>query len=193
MFQKAKPVWLKDMAWEMNCFATFSAETDAVCGELLIAVSGFYRLFVNGRFVSAGPARTAGGYARVDRIPVSALPGEAGMKLRIETANYCCTSLSSVKQAGFLAAELQADDREVLLYTGRDFRAFVSGRKVRYVERFSLQRHFGEVWDERADAAECREAELVPAESSPVWLERRAPYPDYHTVMTGEAIMSTVR
>ena len=188
MFQKAKPVWLKDMAWEMNCFATFSAETDAVCGELLIAVSGFYRLFVNGRFVSAGPARTAGGYARVDWIPVSALTGEAGMKLRIETANYCCTSLSSVKQAGFLAAELQADDREVLLYTGRDFRAFVSGRKVRYVERFSLQRHFGEVWDERADAAECREAELVPAESSPVWLERRAPYPDYHTVMTGEAI-----
>ena len=87
-----------------------------------------------------------------------------------------------------MAAELQADDREGLLYTGRDFRAFVSGRKVRYVERFSLQRHFGEVWDERADAAECREAELVPAGSSPVWLERRAPYPDYHTVMTGEAI-----
>lgn len=188
LFNQATPIWLKDRAWEMNCFAEFEAETSACNGTMLLAVSGFYRLWVNGHFVAFGPARTAKGYARVDRIPVSVKENEGGMRIRIEAVNYCCAALSTVKQPGFLCAELQNEKGEPLLWTGRDFRAFVSERKLQHVERYSMQRHFGEVWDERPAATERHPFPTVSAEQTPAFLERRAPYPNYHEITTSKVL-----
>ena len=67
MFQKAKPIWIKDKSTEMNVFAVYRLKTilskDA---ELHITGATFYRVFVDGKFAGFGPARTAAGYARED-------------------------------------------------------------------------------------------------------------------------------
>ena len=43
---------------------------------LKIAASGFYRVFVNGKFTYFGPARCAHGYYRVDEIELNLIKGE---------------------------------------------------------------------------------------------------------------------
>jgi len=89
MFQKAKPIWLKDLAYEMNIQARFAA-TFAAEGSVLLKLTGasFYKVLLNGRLIHYGPAPTAKGYARVDEI---ALAAEAGSnRLEIEAASYNC-------------------------------------------------------------------------------------------------------
>ena len=57
-FKKATPVWAVGQSEEKN--STIGLYTAVECGKeatLRIAVSGFYRLFVNGEFVFYGPAR----------------------------------------------------------------------------------------------------------------------------------------
>ncbi len=191
MFGQAKPIWPRTEVHQMNSFAVFEAK--GVAGEaaqILIAASGFYRLYFNERFIAFGPARTAKGYARVDRIPVPANLVQKENDIRIEAVNYDCVSLSLVKQQGFLTVEVLDKDHHVLAFTGRDFSGFLSERKLRYVERYSAQRQFGEVWDERAEEHAEKAAELAVGHVTPVWLERSAPYPDYHMVSLNCGIRS---
>ncbi len=66
-FLQAKPIFLKDRSQVQNTFAVFRAEIrDMKNAVLYMTAFSFYRLTVNGHFVSFGPARTAKNYARVD-------------------------------------------------------------------------------------------------------------------------------
>ena len=152
MFRKAIPVWLplRDGKEKLNRHLIFRETLDSLRGvTLVLAAADFYRVRVNGRFAGFGPARTAGGYARVDRYDLSSFDSPSGEnELVIEVAGYSCKSLSTVRRDSFFAAELVRGE-ETLKYSGRDFPAWVNVRRVREVERFSVQRHFGEVYDER--------------------------------------------
>jgi len=184
MFKQAKPVWLQDKEKEMNFAVSFEADVGALRGTVLhLTAATFYRVFVNSSFVAFGPARTAKGYARVDVLPLDAYGGEKN-RLRIEVISYNCSSLSTCRQTGFLCAELRRGE-EVLACTGRDFKGRVMTEKLQHVERFSIQRHFGEVWDLTAPAAE--EIPTVPASNTPVFLPRVAPYPHYEDIWLGKA------
>lgn len=191
MFQKAVPVWIpfESEAEKMNRQLIFRAEAPDLRGaQLSIAAIDFYRLYVNGQFVGFGPARCAKGYARVDQYDLTAYASPEGKNvLVIEVAGYHCSSLSTAKQDSFFAAELTVGG-DVVLYTGRDFECCHNARRVRCVERYSTQRHFGEVWDERIPdpfAAEYR-AEVQPTQAEIQFLPRRVPMPHYSVIDTAE-------
>ena len=181
MFQKAIPVWKRFSAEDerMNCQLCFVEQLSSLNGvKISITAADFYRLTVNGNFVGFGPARTAKGYARVDEYDLSAFETtNEKNEILIEVAGYFCNSLATVRQASFLVAELTCKGK-VLKYTGRDFSAYHNAKRVREVERFSIQRHFCEVWDERIETLlDDRFAVAVePVLPAPSYLPRSVPY-----------------
>lgn len=186
-FCSAKPVWIKGKEREMNSYALFATRVTADNGTALhIAGTAFYRVFVNGGFIAAGPARTAKGYLREDILPLPA--GEC--EVVIEACGYYCQSYSSVKQPSLIAAEIIGGSGDVIAYTGRDFAGYTPGFRIRKVDRFSLQRFFCEVWDYRGRAAATGGEQ--PAETDTVnypftLIDRRAPYPLYEDIKLTKA------
>ena len=92
MFKKAIPVFAEGKERELNYHLTLRAETDSLVGvELYVTAFSFYRLTVNGHFVAMGPARTAGGYARVDILSLEKY-NAVGIKkeIVIEVTGYHC-------------------------------------------------------------------------------------------------------
>ena len=178
MFTYAIPVWgdYKDGAEKLNRHLIFRETVGALNGvELKIAAADFYRLTVNGEFVGFGPARTAKGYARVDAYDLSELrPSDDGKnEIVIEVAGYHCKSLSTIVQDSFLCAEI-TENGQVTRYTGRDFGCFESPRRVRKTERYSVQRHFGEIYvDGLSDG---HSVNAVPVADGIKFIPRRVPY-----------------
>ncbi len=181
MFRTAKPIYVKELSGVMNGFATFAAQVDSLSGaELHICAADLYRVSVNGRFVAAGPARTAKGYARMDRIPLDGLGRKSGNQIIISVLGYGCRSLSTVLQPMFLWAEVVRNG-EVLAATGRDFDCFLSDAKKRKCARYSTQRHFVEEWDLRCSLYG-RSVPVAVMENPPQVIERVAPYPFYSPI-----------
>ncbi len=181
MFQMAKPVFPAGKTKELNCFAAFRT-TVAPSASLTLRLTafGFYRAFVNGTFAGFGPARTAKGYARMDELDISKLADRAENEIVVEVAGYYCRSLSTAYQPSFFMAEVVANG-EVTAYTGRDFEAFLPTTRLQKVERYSVQRHFSEVWDfigGKDLTTETRTACEV-LKNAPEILPRVAVYPDY--------------
>ena len=180
MFLQARPVWLRGREEEPNLAVAFEAEVSSLDGTVLsVAAATFYRLFVNGRFVAFGPARTAKGYARTDELPLDGYDNGGKNHLRIEVVGYCCRSLSTCLQPSFLCAELRRGET-VLACTGKDFTACEMTEKVQRAERYSIQRHYGEIWDLTAPQSKSVPAEITA--HTPVFLPRVAPYPHYEDV-----------
>ncbi len=107
--------------------------------------------------------------------------------MRIEIAGYACRSLSTVYTPSFVCAEI-VQNGESVLYTGKDFDCYLSANYEQKTERYSGQRHFGEVYDAR-EKNPFSDAYHIPATlvRAPKWLERKAPYPIYRDVRTKEA------
>lgn len=197
MFQLAVPVFAEGKETEKNYQLLLRAETgDLTDAVLYVTAFSFYRLTVNGTFVSFGPARAAEGYARVDEIPLSAYAAPSGKnEIVLEVAGYYCHSLSTVCQPSFVVAELRKG-KDVLLYTGRDFEGYCSCRRLQKTERYSLQRHFGEVWDytDPHPFALSHRVNLVPSSQVLRYLPRRAPMPTYeHFAADGFSSFGTFR
>ena len=184
MFLKAIPVFAEGEEKTLNYRLVIRERLDSLKGvTAYVTAFSFYRLTVNGRFVSFGPARAAGGYARVDAIALDSYDnGEVENEISIEVAGYNCCSLSTVNQTSFVVCELRRGD-DVLKYTGRDFIGYVSAKAVRKTERFSGQRHFGESFDfrEREPYSEKYSVKLVPATNTPTILWSFAPCVSYGT------------
>ncbi|MBR2293549.1 MAG: hypothetical protein IKA44_04520 [Clostridia bacterium] len=187
MFQKAVPVFAEGKENEMNYQLILRASADSLEGTTLsISAATFYRLWVNGRFVAFGPGRAAEGYARVDQLPLEEYHRSGKInEIVIEVAGYCCKSTSTVYRTSFVCAELLRGE-EVLLATGRDFEGYHSCRRMQKVERYSAQRHFGEIWNYHdADPfSETYRVRLTKTSSCPSYLPRRAPYPSYEEIKT---------
>ena len=164
MFIKAVPVWknVDDYKEKLNTHLIFRENAQSLTGcSLKIAAADWYKLYVNGEYVGSGPARSAVGYGRVDEYDLSVYDkGTGDNEIVIYAAGFYCKTLTSVWQESYLCAELVCDD-DVIKYTGRDFECFANERRVRKVERFSVQRYFQEIWDcslpEVGEAIEVRE------------------------------------
>ena len=189
MFKKAVPIFAKGKEEELNYQLVLRAEQYSIAGTVLyITAASFYRVWVNGKFVAFGPARTAKGYARVDRISLDGYQISGGNEIIIEVSGYACRSLSSVCQSSFAVAEVRRGDN-ILLYTdseGGGFEGYRSCRRVQNVERYSYQRHFGEIWDytESEPFSDKYRVELVRAKNTPEYLPRRVPYADSKYIAT---------
>ena len=172
MFSKAKAIFLKGLTREMNITGVFTCELPALDApaRLRVAGSSFYRVYFNEELLIAGPARAAHGHARVDELTLDL---RRGGTLRVDVASYYLKAHSQVRQPGFLTAEVTADGR-VLAATGYDFAAFRNLSRVQKVMRFSLQRHFSEVYRGVDDLVPC-ETECV--ETDVKYIPREAPVP----------------
>ena len=189
MFQKACPVWIPNQTHQekLNTQLLFAAEVPSLKGTVLnLTAVDFYRLTVNGHFVGFGPACTAKGYARVDSYDLSAYDNQtlyekddsvSGMIRRrrpneicIEVAGYHCCSLSTARQDSFLAAELLDEAGTPILYTGGEYDGegvycFHNPRRARNIERYSVQRHFSEIWNEHVEDPK---ADYLRTEAEPI-------------------------
>lgn len=186
MFLQAKAVFPCGKADKLNVFAVFRAKRASLAGATLyVTAADFYQVYVDGRFVAFGPARTAEGYARVDALSLDALGGEGEHEIVIAVCRYGVRCLSTVLQDAFLAAEVRVGSH-VLLATGKgeDFTAHLPECHKEKTDRYSMQRHFGEIWDFRKDDFLSPLLPPVPVEERPMpqLLPRRAPYPFYEDV-----------
>ncbi len=184
MFNFAKPIFPKGKEREMNTFAAFRTTVESLKGaKLNLTAYTFYQIYVNGEFVAYGPARTAKGYARVDVIDLDKYHRDGENEIVIGVMGYYCRALSTVFQPSFLVAEIEANG-EVSAYTGRDFECFLPSCHTQKTERYSVQRHFTEVWDltdgkswidevDKCEIAICDELNYI---------DRIAPYPYYENV-----------
>lgn len=183
-FLRGTPVWAKGETETLNYHLILRTTIPNLSGcDLHITAASFYRLYVNGSFVAFGPARTAKGYARVDIIPLNVYHRPGGNEIIIEVAGYACASLSTVRQPSFVVAEIHRG-QELICAADTDFVAYHSCRQIQKTERYSYQRHFNEVWDEREPNpfAVRFQVELVPVDNGVIFLPRHAPYPDYHPI-----------
>lgn len=104
-FKRAQAVWARGREEEMNCELAFRAVIPAGAVELHLAASSIYRLWINGRFVCAGPARAAHGFYNVDEIPLSGKLTQPENVAVIEVVGYNVNSFDTLDQPAFLAAE----------------------------------------------------------------------------------------
>lgn len=191
MFKKAKPIWVKDKSKEMNTYAVFRTVITAEEGATLhITGTAFYRIYANQTFVGAGPARTAYGYLREDEISLEPYMNNGSCELVIEAVGYYCYSMATVKQPSCIIAEVRCDEN-VIAYSGYDFEGYQPDCKLQKVERYSVQRHFTEVWDYRngntiTDAKYASELEVL-SESFHI-LDRVVPYPLYEQIHLKQAM-----
>ena len=185
MFIKAQPIWAKDYEKEWNTHVVFCVNGDfAEDTSLHLASTGYYRVYMNGEFQGAGPARTAKGYLREDILPVPT----GKCEIVIEAVGYYCHSLATVWQTSCLYAEVQTGNT-VVAYSGQDFKAYMPQCKVQKVERYSVQRYFTEVWDYRdfrSLTEERKQVEVVVIDEQFQILDRHVPYPFYNDIKLGK-------
>lgn len=176
-FMQALPVWEKGKDQEMNYFLRFEASLESDTGVLKVAACNVYRLFVNGIFAAAGPARAAHDFYRVDEIVLDGYLNKGCNDIVVEVGAYRVNSFSDLDAPGFLQCEIISGG-EVAAATG--VCGFVASRmseKVRKVQRYSFQRTFCEEYCLPAkDRREYVELEILPERNL---LERGVAYCKY--------------
>ncbi len=191
MFQKALPIFPTGKTTTPNTLAAFRAEVPSLQNTTLtLTAYTFYQLYVNGEFVAFGPARTAGGHARVDKIDLTPYHKAGKNEITVAVMGYYCRSLSTVLQPSFLTAEL-TENGEVIAYTGRDFEAYLPTCRIQKVARYSVQRHFMEKWNFTGGKTFTDPADVCEYETlsdAPAYLDRVVPAPYYEDVAVTSAV-----
>lgn len=148
-FIKAVPIWGDGLEKEKNTTLglykkIIASEKDAL---LRVATSGFYRVFVNGKFAYFGPARCTHGYFRVDQIPIELNVGEN--HIAIQVVNYYVNSFYYICQKGFIQAELISNGEALAATGGREdsFELVQLNERIKKVQRYSYQRPFAEAYN----------------------------------------------
>lgn len=144
-FLKAKQVYPSPLKDEMN-LSLYFVQDFVKKGKLTLYLAGAsdYQVFLNGRFLTYGPARAAMHYHRVDVIPLESL--QEDNRLAIELSGYNCKSYTRVKEPPFLIAEIRDQENHVIASTGQDFPCYRNTSRLQKVVRFSYQREFAEAY-----------------------------------------------
>lgn len=187
MFEKAKPVWLKNRENEVHLRLELKEIFTYREGEYLmkIATSGVYRLLVNGRFVSYGPARAGKGYFRLDTVRLDRYLSTGTNTVIIEVCGYNSTAFSIQCQPSFIQAEITCNGKPIR-WSGDHFTARVNPYYVRKVSRYSFQRPMLECYDFHTTANQdpfyldpyFRGEPLCVTDAKKI-IERGSPYPEF--------------
>ena len=151
VFLAAQPIWPAGRELEKNLTVAFRAVVEAPPGQQVVlraTGSTLYRLFLNGEFISHGPARGPHGWYRVDELDLTSKLRPGSNLVAIEIAGYNVNSFYLLNQPSFLQAEVVAGGK-VLAFTGEgktSFRAGLLADRVQKVQRYSFQRPFSEVY-----------------------------------------------
>ena len=188
MFKKAKAIFLKDKSKTPNTFARFRKKAEMKSGYIMIRLtaSSFYRLYINGKFICHGPARSGTGCARVDEYWIDDHIKDGENLFEIEAACYYNafgTVNDNTNEPGFVIAEIVYFDEstyqeEFFLGTDESWEGVLINQRDRYAQRHSHCRQVTEVWDlTRSDTP--HEVEVVNA---PKFIERGVPYPEFERI-----------
>ena len=172
-FEIAKPVWGKDLQCEKNITCGFYTVIDKPCDTAVfrVATSGFYRIFINGRFVHHGPVRCAHGFYRVDELPITEWLTEKENHIAVEVVNYYINSFYYLKQPGFIQMEIEVDGA-IKAATAENLLGFSALRlnhRIRKMQRYSFQRTFGESYRLNSNTENWRMGK--PCEAEPIEIE----------------------
>ena len=137
--------WAKGYEKEKNrTFAfVYRAERDLRFAALRMCGAQEYRVWRGEKLVGYGPARTAHGYARVDRYELGVF--RCGEQLTVEVSAHNVRCLSEAGMGPYFAAEVISEEK--LVADTDDFRCFSLTDRVQKVLRFSFQRAFTERYD----------------------------------------------
>ena len=153
-FQKAVPIWAKGRADEMNCELAFRAIIAGQDASLHLAASSIYRVWVNGKFICAGPARAAHGFYRVDEIDLTPQLCAGQNTVVIEVTAFNVNSYDTLDQPGFLTAEILQNHAVTAATGDGSFGVYDLHQRIQRVQRYSFQRAFAEAYRLRA----CKQA-----------------------------------
>lgn len=186
-FLSAKPVWVLGKEEEPNYRVQFKAVCDSLDdAKICIATSGTYQLWVNGEFVSYGPARAGKDHFRMEKINIAPLLTKKRNTVIIEAAGYYCYSFYIMKQRSFLQAEIISGDK-VIAATGKDFTARKNPNYIQKIQRYSYQRTFAESYNfsnplDTFFTDETKgDEKLVITEDKKI-IERKTPYPKFERI-----------
>jgi alpha-L-rhamnosidase len=154
MFKEALPVWQKGKEKEMNYSMLF--KTVILCNEnsgkryvVRIAASTVYQLFINGKFITTGPCRTAHGYYRVDEIDITEDLDLGDNVVAILVAGYNINNYYTLNQPSFLQAEIVEETYGIVLAATGSCNPFYSRpykERIKKTDKYSFQRTFTEVY-----------------------------------------------
>lgn len=201
-FLAATPVWAEGRETEMNVTLGFRAVFDRPEREkVLLRMTGstIYRVWVNGQFFAAGPARGPHGYYRVDELDLTDQLQAKSNVVAIEVVGYNSNSYYLLDQPSFLQAEIVATadgQQQVLAATGvaesgkaamtNLMEATVLPERIQKVQRYSFQRPFTEAYELtpevdnwKSDAAATIEPVTLAASPVKKLLPRHVLYPTY--------------
>ena len=186
-FENAIPVWLEGKENELHTrcafFATFKGADKSI---LKISACNAYKVYINGVFLGAGPARAAHGYFRIDEIELKNLKEENTLFVEVvayNTYNYC-----HLTQPAFLCAEILTDGKPTV-WTGEHFVVREYIERKQKVSKFTFQRAFTEVYEfvrppkytytDFSSDGEIPVAEKPVKVEGGIWQERRVSYATY--------------
>ena len=117
-------------------------------GEFTAFVSAFnfYKLYHNGELLAFGPSRSAKGYFRRDKIKISLNKGKN--RLSVICFAYNVANYSYVIDQPFFYFSASYNNREITAY---DFLCHDFTDKLKNTQRYSFQRGFCEVYEQKAD------------------------------------------
>ncbi len=151
VFQKAQAVWARGRETEKNLELAFRAVLPGGEATLYLAASTLYRLWVNGAFAGAGPARAAHGYYCVDRVELTDRLNREKNVVVIEVLGCNVNTYDTLDQPSFLTAEILRDHQPVLWTGDSHFQAYDLKQRVQRIQRYSFQRAFTECYHLRTE------------------------------------------
>lgn len=150
MFSKAKAIFIDNDSCEYNTNVLFSASFDIDDKKeniiIKLAAADYYKLYINSEFVSYGPARCAKNTFRVDELDITTYLRQGKNTVAVWVVNSKVRCFQHCLNDGFLTCEILSKNN-VLLYTGRDFKASIFYPRLNKVNRYSFQRAFVEHYD----------------------------------------------
>lgn len=183
-FIEATPIWVAGRETERNLRMQFKALCPACKhAQLHLITSGIYQLWVNGQFVSYGPARAGKNHFRMEKISLSGLLNRPNNRIIIEVNGYNTDSFYIQNQSSFLQAEILSGE-DVLCWTGKHFSARVNPFYIQKMQRYSRQRPMVESYRITTDK-DCFFTDdsvgtlPIATTEEHIVLERFAPYPQY--------------
>ncbi len=186
-FLRALPVWIKGRELERNLRVQFKAFCrEGNDAEIHLATSGIYQLWVNGRFVSYGPARAGRNHFRMEMISIGHLLNKPCNTVVIEVVGYNTENYYIQNQPSFFQGEIVMS-HDVAAATGFDFSARVNPYYYQKMQRYGWQRPMleGYRYTDPQDAfftdASVGHEELGVCCQQKI-IERTAPYPLFETM-----------
>jgi len=177
-------VWPTDVRDEMNVTMAFQLDKQFKKSEatLEICASNGYMVFQNDEMIAFGPARTAHGYIRKDRIALTGLDKDT--KLTVAVIGNNINSFCYPDEKPYFAAKLFCKGK--IKARTADFSCFRLDDRIQKVERFSYQRDFAEAYRMTVDRSNFYKGDRslytqyqFSEVEKPQILPRYAEYPEY--------------